>query len=542
VGEWYGSLAAPRAASTDAIRAQADEITRAATTPEAQVQALYGFVTTRIRYIGIDFGVGRYQPHLAQEVLANQYGDCKDKDTLFEAMLHAKGFTSAPALIGVNLDVVPDLPSPAFFNHVITTVNLASGRVWMDTTPGVTPYRMLVSALRDKAALVIPTGGKASLEQTPADLPFPFVDRFEAVATLKKDGDLSGQVNITDRSDTEILVRSLALGLAPAQWDRGTQYLANTLGFSGTTSNSRFEHPEDVAQPIHLTYDYNKKPFGDWDNFRIVALFPLNLLPAAPTKEPSSELDLGAPRTESAISRIHLPEGFGADLPDAVHVKTSFATFDLTYKFADGDFIAQRDLVVLKGKLPAKSWEEYKKFADDISLGNLNWVQLNSKDAVSTGPHPPKPGENNPQAATLISEANDLEKRRDYTTALQKLDDAKKLNPEQPWLWSNYGYIEMVQNHPDEAKKHFRHEITNYPDEAYAVQTFAGFLIRRSETAEAIALLKTFFDRDATDPTIAMMLASQQAIDHLDEALPHYAPPTRQSRIIRASRCSSANF
>jgi len=519
VGEWYRALATPRAASTDAIRARADELTRAASTPEAQVQALYAFVSTHIRYIGIDFGVGRYQPHLAAEVLANQYGDCKDKDTLFEALLHAKGFTSAPALIGVNVELVPDLPSPAFFNHVITTVNLPSGRVWSDTTPGVAPFRLLVDVLRDKMALVIPSTGDAALEHTPADPPFPFVDRFEAVATLNKDGELSGHVDITDRSDSEIVVRALALGLAPAQWDRGSQFLANTLGFSGNTSNSRFEHPEDIAQPVHLTYDYNKKPYGDWDNFQIVPLLPLNPLPAPPDKEPASEIDLGAPRTENAISRIHLPEGFGVDLPDAIHAKTPFATFDLTFKFENGDFVVQRDLVVLRGKMPAKSWQEYKTFADNISLTKMNWIQLNAKDSTGTGPHPPKPGENNPEAANLISEANDLEKKHDYSSALQKLDQAKKINAEQPWLWSNYGYIAMLQNHPDDAKKHFRHEIANNPDESYPVQLFAGLLLRTSETEEALSVLKAFFDRDPTVPTIAIMLASQQAHDNLDAAI-----------------------
>ncbi len=519
VGEWYRSLAAPRAASTDAIRAQAEEITLTATTPEAQVQTLYAFVSTHIRYIGIDFGVGRYQPHAAAEVLANQYGDCKDKDTLFEALLHAKGFSSAPALIGVNVELVTDLPSPAFFNHVITTVNLASGRVWVDTTPGVAPFRLLVDVLRDKPALVIPPTGNASLEHTPADTPFPFVDRFEAFGTLKKDGEFSGKVNITDRSDSEILVRSLALGLAPAQWDRGTQFLANALGFSGTTSNSRFEHPEDTAQPVHLTYDYNKKPLGDWDNFQILPLFPVNPLPVAPDKEPTSEIDLGAPRTENVISRIHLPEGFGIDLPDAIHVKTPFATFDLVFKFENGDFVAQRDLVVLRGKLPVKSWQEYKTFADSISLNKLIWVQLNAKDSTATGPHPPRPGENNLEAASLVSEANELEKKRDYITALQKLDEAKKLNPDQPFLWSNYGYLAMVQNRPDEARTDFRRELASYPDEVFVVRLFAGFLLQRLETEEAISVLKAYFDRDSSDPGVAVMLATQQANESLDDAI-----------------------
>ena len=519
VGEWYRALAAPRAVSTDAIRARADEITRTATTPEAQVQALYAFVSTHIRYIGIDFGIGRYQPHLAAEVLANQYGDCKDKDTLFEALLHAKGFTSAPALIGANVEMVPEVPSPVFFNHVITTVNIPSGRSWVDTTPGVAPFGLLLSLLRDKTALLIPPTGDATLEHTPAEPPFPLIDRFEAVATLTKDGELSGKVNITDRSDNEILVRALALGLAPAQWDRGSQLVANTLGFSGTTSNSRFEHPEDIAQPIHLTYDYSKKPFGNWDTFQILPLFPVNPLPAAPDKEPASEIDLGAPRTQNVISRIHLPDGFGVDLPNAIHVKTPFATFDQTFKFENGDFVAQRDLVVLRDKLPAKSWQEYEKFADDISLNKMNWVQLNAKVSNGTGPHPPRPGEYNPEAATLISETTELENKRDYTAALQKLDEAKKINPEQPGLWSNYGYIAKMQNNPDDAKKYFRHEIANSPDDPYPVQQLAWLLIRQSDSEGAVTLLKEFFDRHSSFPTIAIMLANQQVRDNHDAAV-----------------------
>lgn len=519
VGDWYRSLASARAEATDAIRARAEETTRGATTPEAQVQALYAYVSTRIRYVGIDFGVGRYQPHPAGEVLANQYGDCKDKDTLLEALLRAKGFSTAPALVGANLKLIAEVPSPSFFNHVITSVNLSSGRVWVDSTPGVAPYRMLVEPVRDKEVLLIPAKGNATLERTPADPPFPFVDKFDAAATLKKDGELNGRVNITDRSDGEILIRALAIGLAPAQWDRGSQLLANAMGFSGTTSNTKFEHPEDVAQPIHVSYDYNRKPFGDWDNFRIIPLFPVNALPAVPEKEPGKEIDLGMPRTESALSRIHLPEGFGADLPDAIHVKTAFATFDKTYKLENGDLIAERQLVVVTRKLPAKSWEEYKKFAKDISLADEPWIQLTAKEASEEGAHPPKPGENSPQAASLVSEANNLEQRRDWATAKEKLDEARKLNEEQPYLWSNYGYLAMVQNRSDEAKEDYRHELAHHADEPFVVQLFAGYLLRLSEKDEARSVLKTYFDHDQSDIAVSLMYANSKADDDVSESI-----------------------
>ena len=378
VGEWYRALAGPRTVPTDAIRAQAEDITRDAKSPSDQVQALYSFVSTHIRYVGIDFGIGRYQPHMPAEVLANQYGDCKDKDTLLEALLHAKGFATAPALIGSGLALVPELPSPASFNHVITTVLMPGGRIWMDSTPGVAPFQLLVSTMRDKQALVIPASGSADLERTPAETPYPFVDSFEATATLDSSGNLNGKVKISYHSDMEILMRLIGQSLAPAQWDQGTQEIANMLGFSGTTSNSNFGRADDTSQPMVVNYDYTRKSYGDWDNLRIVPLFPSLTLPVAPEKQPESEIELGALRTENVFSRIQLPAGYSAQLPDAVHTKTDFATCNVTYKLENGEFTAQRTLVVLQSRLPAAAWEQYQKFIKDISVVNLEWVQLDA--------------------------------------------------------------------------------------------------------------------------------------------------------------------
>ena len=520
VGEWYRALSAPRAVTTDALRSQADDLTRDAKTPEEQIEALYSFVSARIRYIGIDFGIGRYQPHAAPEVLVNRYGDCKDKDTLLKALLRAKGFATGSALMGTTFEVVKELPSPGFFNHVITTVVLPSGRIWMDSTPGFTPFQLLVPPLRDKDALVIPSSGASALERTPVSPPFPFEDHFEANAMLAADGELKGKVNIDFRSDTELIARAMAQNLAPAQWDQGTQLLANLLGFSGTTSNSNFSRADDTKSPVHVSYCYTRKPFGDWDNFRIVPLFPVYALPTAPEKQPSHDLELGAVRTEFAASHIHLPQGYGADLPDAVHVKTDFTTFDKTYKLLEnGELIAERKLSVLQSKLPKEQWEKYKKFAKDISLGEETWIQLTTTAATGKGSHPPAPGEKNPEAGSLISQATDLEQHGDWATARARLDAAKKLNPEQPYLWSNYGYLAMVQNDPEEAKTDYEHELAHHPDEAFVVNLYGGFLMRQGKKDEALRVAKSYFERDATDRSVALLLASIQASSSLEDAI-----------------------
>ena len=109
----------------------------------AKVKALYDYVSRNIRYVSLSFGLGRMQPHAASEVLANGYGDCKDKNTLLAALLDAEGFHSTSVLIGSKLKLDPEIPSPSQFDHVITRVPVDGKEIWLDSTPGVAPFRML---------------------------------------------------------------------------------------------------------------------------------------------------------------------------------------------------------------------------------------------------------------------------------------------------------------------------------------------------------------------------------------------------------------
>lgn len=378
VGDWYRSLALKQAQPNDMLRARANEITAKAQTPEEQLRALFGFVSSRTRYVGIDFGIGRYQPHTASEVLADQYGDCKDKDTLLEALLRAKGFSTAPALIGAGVAVVPDVPSPAMFNHVITTVNLPGGRIWLDSTPMVAPYQYLVALIRDQKALVMPADGPATLVSTPASAPYPFAEHFEATGALDAEGKLTAKMTSSFRDDNEIFVRAMARSVAPNEWDKVSQAVSASTGFGGATSNTQFKNDTDTSEPIVMTYDYSRHPFGDWDNRRIVPLFPALEFTAldSETTAPEDDIQLGAPRTLTAVCHIRLPDAFGADLPDPIHVKTDFATLDKTYRFENGEVVADRTIVILKQKVPKADWEKYLKFTKDISLSGENWIQL----------------------------------------------------------------------------------------------------------------------------------------------------------------------
>jgi predicted Zn-dependent protease len=185
-----------------------------------------------------------------------------------------------------------------------------------------------------------------------------------------------------------------------------------------------------------------------------------------------------------------------------------------------GEFTAERKLVILQSRLPATSWDQYKKFTQDISLGELEWVQLEAPaQAGSSATESVQLGASNADAERLVRQATLFERSNDWTSALAKLEEAKRLNSEQPFLWSNYGYIAMRQNRIGDASDDFRHELANHPEESYVVRLYAGMLLAHGDSAQAKSVLKAYFDRNNTDQQIDLMLASVQARDNLPDAI-----------------------
>jgi tetratricopeptide (TPR) repeat protein len=553
VGDWYRSLAFERAQPNDALRARAAEITKDAKTPEDQVRALYTFVSTRTRYVGIDFGIGRYQPHQAAEVLANNYGDCKDKDTLLEALLRAQGFHTAPALIGVGVAPVEAVPSPAVFNHVITTVDLPDGPIWLDSTPEVAPYRLLTATIRDQLALVVPAEGPATLKRTPAAPPYPMVAHFEATGTLDADGKLTSHITATYRTDDEVLLRSVSRSVGPAQWDQVSQYVSSMTGFAGTTSHTSITNPDDLSSPIVLTYDYTRPSDGDWENRRIVPCFPaleFGTL-ASDHHAPPADIQLGAPRTLTAICRIRLPEGYRTDLPDPVHVKTDFTTFDKTYHFDGKDVVIERTIVVLANKLPKTDWKRYQTFSKDIGLNGEPWIQLirpqpvpsqQDRPTIARGkPHAEKPTAAAPDGAQadsgrvavqglpldsnhasssapaegtsameLMRSAYEQMQARDWSGAKTTLDKAKAKDPGAQGLWALYGTIAAFQKDYGQAAADYKKELAAHPEMPDIVLALAGVERESGNDADARQTIQSYLDKHPGNLRLSLTLAQMQ--------------------------------
>jgi tetratricopeptide (TPR) repeat protein/transglutaminase-like putative cysteine protease len=511
VGGWYRGLEKDRTAPDEEIKAKVAELTAGKTTEEEKVRAVYGYVATQIRYIGVAFGVGRYQPHRAEDVMQNRYGDCKDKHTLLASMLEVLGLHPDAVLIGAGIRFNEAVPSPAAFNHLITMVPVGGKEVWLDATAEVAPYQMLMYSIRDKQALVIPGTGVAMVERTPAKLPFAPYQTMHAEGSLDKDGTSNSRLSITFRGDDELLMRSVLRQLSAAQYDQVVQQMSRNLGYGGTTSHADVSRPDDTAEPLTISYDYKREKAGDWDNFRIIPQVAPVLLQKPDEKTPPVRaILLGVPRTETSTAEMKLPEGWGVELPEAVHQKSAYATYDETYRFEKGTLYTERRIEVLQDKVPVSDWKSYKKWADAIDLGNEQYVQLTSMSKASEGAGSTESTTvtvNNAEAQKLIQDAWKAVQQRDFDTARTKLDSAKKLNERQIWLWTAYGYLAFSQGEMTKAMEFYQQELKINPEQYAAYGMLSQVQMTMGRRKEAMETLKSWSaaQGDNTAPVLALM-------------------------------------
>jgi transglutaminase-like putative cysteine protease len=231
----YEDRAQAKSAVTPGIQKLADEITQGVTDRRQQAQALYHWVNHNIRYVAIFLGFGGVLPHDAQAVADARYGDCKDKTTLLQALLAAKGIARSTALINAT-DVywLPSIAMPTTaFNHAITFI--PEFNLFLDTTPGKAMFGVLSPQLMGKTALVTRNAnGLPVLMKVPVAKPEEHGVKIVTRMTLNAQGDISGESVIQSRGMLGIQARLIMQSFPPGVEPRVASQLLAMSGQNGS--------------------------------------------------------------------------------------------------------------------------------------------------------------------------------------------------------------------------------------------------------------------------------------------------------------------
>jgi hypothetical protein len=398
VGAWYSSLAAPRLATTPEIARKTAELVASAATPWKKVEALAAFVQSQIRYVAIPIGISSHQPHAAGDVLANRYGDCKDKATLLKTMLREVGVDSYYVLVNSERGAVnPEFPSVLNFDHVILAIRQppnaeeglfakvnhpALGRlVLFDPTDALIPLGTLPDAEQSAYGLLVKEDGS---ELLPLPLHSPSACRLIRIGSLKllPDGSLSGSVQ-EQRWGRFAAEARAAYRRAEGESQKKVleSFLAQSLGHFQLTAGSL--ENLDNADDIGLTYRFTAPNYGKTAGPyllvrpRVLGAKAIGLGDKQTRQYPVSLLTASV---ESDRFDIELPAGYEVDeLPLPVTVDYSFARYASSIEKQGNNLHYERHYLMRQVEIPKERFDDFWNLQRLISADEHSYAILKKK-------------------------------------------------------------------------------------------------------------------------------------------------------------------
>lgn len=513
IAQWYASLEKGRTEPTPEIRAKTAELIAGKTSDLGKIEALYDYVATNIRYVSLSFGLGRYQPHDANEVFANQYGDCKDKSTLLVSMLDAAGIQADSVLIPYERKLDPDVPSPAQFDHVITAVPGVlpekNQLVWMDSTAEVAPFRLLVRRLRDKSALLVPPDGAGKIVTTPADPPFLSTQRVDITGEISDLGKLSAKVHYTLRGDNEFVLRAAFRRTPRTQWKQLGQTLAVLDGIRGEVTSVEPDDPSAIHDPFEITLEFDQPNYLDWSSKKAKIALPLLTIGLPPAdEEDSGPIRLGSPLNVDMTLRLTLPQNFSAQPPVSIAVSRDYAEFKSAYQFQDHVLTASRTLDFKMREIPASRLSDYLAFERAVESDESQALLVESSTTgAPTIPATAKPTELFEAGTAALAAGNP-------NAAIPLLKRVVELEPGHKEAWNDLGLAYLRTGDFSNAADAFQKQIGVNPYDEHAYDYLGITLQQEQKFSDAIMAYNKQIDINPLDPVAHAALGGLYLTQH----------------------------
>lgn len=364
LGRWYRGLIRNQLLPDARIAGLVKELTAGLRDERAKVRAIYGWVVTATRYVGLEFGIHGYKPYRAPLVVARGFGDCKDKASLLVTMLREAGIDADLALVRTrSAGAIRDAPaSLSVFNHAIAYV--PSLDLWLDGTAeqhgtselpfedqGVIALRLS----RDRAVL-----GRTSILNADRSV---FDERLEVLL------DADGEARFEART------RVLGAGAPPlrteleAERTRRERFEASLVtSYPGARlGDLAMEGLSDIESPVSYEFTAFIPGFGRVVSGEIELPVDSGLdLAASYCKLSRREHDLvtGPKRTLNRAVEIEIPTGYEPSrIPSTTVIESRYGKLRLELEIGDGKIRVQRTFELDVDEVPVADYSDFCSFA-----------------------------------------------------------------------------------------------------------------------------------------------------------------------------------
>lgn len=370
-GIWISSLNKGRNVLPEETQQKVLQLTAGKKTTEEKAKAVYEFMQSRTRYVGIQLGIGGFQPFEAAVVDQTGYGDCKALSNYMVSMLEVAGIKSHYALIRAGegaVELKEEFPSSQF-NHAVVAVPNGKDTLWLECTSQSKPFGYAGTFTGDREALIITDTGAEVVKTT------AYPDELNTQNRL-------ADVFVSNSGDAKAKIRTVYSGLQYEngsldmilnnQYDLQKKWVMNTTDIPSFDVNSfRFENKKDKIPSAAVSLDLTLRKLASVSGKRLM-LTPnlMNRSTYIPEKLETrkNEVVENFGFVDNDTIRYHIPDEIYPEvLPQPVKISSRFGEYEASYKLDQGLVVYTRKLKVHKGKFPASSYQEFVDFYKSVN-------------------------------------------------------------------------------------------------------------------------------------------------------------------------------
>ncbi|GBE28004.1 transglutaminase-like superfamily protein [bacterium BMS3Bbin03] len=250
VGAWLKGKFYKHITQGDSIRAQAQELTKAAKNRSEKIRNTFLFVAQKIRNVYLKLGLAGYEPHDADSVLANRYGDWRDKAVLLVALLKAAGIESYPAFVQTQPQkLIASVPMPKQFNAVYVAVPQKDGQwLWLNPFADYSRYPYFLGAQGNQALVLEPE--KAVLKRVKQFSPDFNFSHNQMDFTLDTSGNVTTKIISKLNGFFDLRARRALKGKTPKELEQYFLETANQLGEGSTEISHKLSNLKDLVDSV----------------------------------------------------------------------------------------------------------------------------------------------------------------------------------------------------------------------------------------------------------------------------------------------------
>jgi len=381
-GKWIASLNKGRDVLPEETKTKIKQLTSNLKTTEEKTKAVYEFLQSRTRYVGIQLGIGGYQPFEASVVDKTGYGDCKALSNYTVALLSEVGVKANYILIYAGEGyhgLMEDFPSSQF-NHATVCVPNGKDSIWLECTSQTNPFAYSGKFTGDRKALAITEDG-ARIVRTPVYTAEQNVQSRTADVFVEANGNAKAKVKTTYAGlQYENDHLNFKLG---NNYDDQRKWLQENMGIPSFDINSfsMLNRKEKIPSAV-VNVDLTLNRLATVSGKRVFLIANLmNRSTYMPEKVESRKTKFYRKMTYTDLDtiRYHLPEELYPEyLPEPTKISSRFGEYETKYSVDQGSLLYIRRVKMNKGEFSPQTYQELIDFYKSVNKAdNVKIVFLN---------------------------------------------------------------------------------------------------------------------------------------------------------------------